>query len=651
MVAFSFEPSYILLALLPLLAVSAPVEPEPLHRLPLRKLPNVRDGEVSLGKETPVASADMLLVSTPCWLFRDITPPLSRDYTNSVSSSISCTCTTDSHQLKRHRPTTSSSKNDLRRESVAMWLKARSLTGRSMKQVNDLDAAGHLDKRLYFKPAPSAAASDGNEDIEDKVGGGGRPSASGAATASAAAAATTTITASGSNANGFSNADLKAEEDNSVVKSSSALVAGALNYEIEGNDVGYLATVQIGTPPQDFLMLMDTGSGDTWVPSTSCSAAECGKHQALGTGSSTFVASQTPFQVTYGSGAVAGTLCSDTLSIAGMTLDAHTFGTTTQESVQFSGATVPSDGLMGLSFSTLSQQKTSTPIESLATAGAVKQAIMGIALGRTADGTNDGEINFGAADSSKLDASTTQTLAVSSNDGFWQVALGAVTVNGANVLTGRQAILDTGTTLAIAPGNEYAKHQAASGWTGLTSSLQCHPPPRSNRRSPEVCLLISFLSRPPTFFDDSDGQGGFTIPCTTNAQVTMTFGSVAFQIDARDLIFTPVNANEPTGDCQSSISTGTVTDDVTWLLGDTFLKNVYMTTNVNTNTVQLSARTDSPGSSSAATANGSTANASANTTTREAVASSAPATSQSGKVIAGVVAGLTAILAHKEAST
>lgn len=36
--------------------------------------------------------------------------------------------------------------------------------------------------------------------------------------------------------------------------------------------------------------------------------------------------------MTYGSGAVAGTLCSDTVSIAGMTLDNHAFGVTTQVS-------------------------------------------------------------------------------------------------------------------------------------------------------------------------------------------------------------------------------------------------------------------------------------------------------------------------------
>ncbi|RSH92580.1 hypothetical protein EHS25_008025 [Saitozyma podzolica] len=389
--------------------------------------------------------------------------------------------------------------------------------------------------------------------------------------------ASITVTASGSNANGYSNAELQALEDNTVTNSSSDLITGGLDYEIEANDVGYLATVQLGTPAQDFLILMDSGSGDFWVPSSNCTAAECGNHLTLGTGSSsTFQASSQSFQVTYGSGAVAGTLCSDTVSIAGMTLDNHAFGVTTQESTQFSASTAPFDGLMGLSFSSLSQQGVSTPIESLASGGQVQQAIMGFALGRVADGENNGEIVFGSADTSKFDASTTQTLDVSSTNGFWQVPLSAITVNNADTSTGRQAILDTGTSLIVAPiADADAFHAQIQG-------------------------------------AQSAGSGMYTIPCTTTATVTMTFGNAAFQIDPRDLLFEPTS-NDLTGDCISAVSAGTVTDDQTWLLGDTFLKNVYFSTNVGASTVSLSARTDITGVSTSGSSGSSSSTS--NTTT------------------------------------
>lgn len=51
----------------------------------------------------------------------------------------------------------------------------------------------------------------------------------------------------------------------------------------------------------------------------------------------------------------------------------------------------------------------------------------------------------------------------------------------------------------------------------------------------------------------SDGQGGFIIPCNTNAVVAFTFSGQSFAIDSRDLPFVPINGNDPNGDCQSGI--------------------------------------------------------------------------------------------------
>lgn len=52
--------------------------------------------------------------------------------------------------------------------------------------------------------------------------------------------------------------------------------------------------------------------------------------------------------MTYGTGNVAGNVVRDTLAIAGLTLNAHTFGVANIESVDFASNTVPFDGLIGL---------------------------------------------------------------------------------------------------------------------------------------------------------------------------------------------------------------------------------------------------------------------------------------------------------------
>lgn len=64
----------------------------------------------------------------------------------------------------------------------------------------------------------------------------------------------------------------------------------------------------------------------------------------------------------------------------------------------------------------------------------------------------------------------------------------------------------------------------------------------------------------------ADGQGGFTVPCNTNASVALTFGGKIFAIDPRDIAVQPVSAADPTGDCVSGIAAGAVGADTEWLV-------------------------------------------------------------------------------------
>ncbi|KAJ7914903.1 aspartic peptidase A1 [Mycena leptocephala] len=306
--------------------------------------------------------------------------------------------------------------------------------------------------------------------------------------------------------------------------------ANSLGLNIEGPDVGYLATVQMGTPPQNFLILMDSGSADLWVASEACQSTaggDCGNHQTLGSqSSSSFQASNTPFQVTYGTGAVSGAIIQDDISIAGLTLKAHTFG------------------------STLSEQKTATPIEALASQGLVPAAITSYKISRALDAKNDGEITFGALDQTKFDPATLTVTPNVNTQGFWESALDAITVDGQDTgLAGRTGIMDTGTTLIVAPVDDAtAVHNLIQG-------------------------------------SQADGQGGFTVPCTFNQSIALTLNGNQFAIDPRDIAIQPVDPNDPTGDCISGISGGNIGGATEWLVGDVFLKNAYYSTDVGKNTL------------------------------------------------------------------
>ncbi|THG95238.1 hypothetical protein EW026_g6382 [Hermanssonia centrifuga] len=336
--------------------------------------------------------------------------------------------------------------------------------------------------------------------------------AAGAAVGAGAAGAAGAAANSSSNTGpGFSEVDLDAANNGGLTVADAPATANSLGLDIEANDVGYIATIQMGTPPQNYNLLMDSGSADLWVGGENCvsqSGGGCGNHTFLGTqSSSTFVDSGKPFAVTYGSGNVAGDIVTDNINVAGLALNAHTFGVATSESVDFSSDQTPFDGLMGLAQS---------------------------------------------VDPTKFSANTLVTFANVNTQGFWEGAMTAVTVNGQDLgLQGRTAILDTGTTLVIAPpADAAAVHEAIPGAA-------------------------------------SDGQGGFTIPCTSTASVALTFGGQAFAIDPRDLLFAPVDPTDLTGDCVSGISSGQIGGADEWLVGDVFLKNAYFSTDVTNNQISL----------------------------------------------------------------
>lgn len=350
---------------------------------------------------------------------------------------------------------------------------------------------------------------------------------------------------------GYPEIDLIDSESDNLTPASPPTAIQSLGLDIESNDIGYVATIEIGSQNQTFRMLIDSGSADTWVPSTACQA--CGStHTQLGSSDSdTFTSLNTPFSIQYGTGEVSGNLATDNFDIAGLDLNNYTFAVTTQESSDFADDTVPFDGLMGLARSELSNAGQPTPIDALFMQGKVQAPVMGYHLGRVADGYNDGEVTFGGVDTNKFSGNITVIDNVSTK-GFWEASIDAISVGGTNLgLSGRMAILDTGTTLIVAPpADADAVHAQIPG-------------------------------------AQSDGQGGYTIPCTTTKQVAFTFGGVEFPIDTRDMLFVPVDDNDLMGQCVSAISAGNVGQQNEWLVGATFLKNVYFATNTQANKIGL----------------------------------------------------------------
>jgi cathepsin D len=96
----------------------------------------------------------------------------------------------------------------------------------------------------------------------------------------------------------------------------------------QNSDSSYLGTISIGTPAQSLNVVLDTGSSDLWVAGTSCS--RCPSIPTFDTGkSSSFQQSSNAqgIQINYGSGSVAGSLASETVSLGGFTVAQQPFRT------------------------------------------------------------------------------------------------------------------------------------------------------------------------------------------------------------------------------------------------------------------------------------------------------------------------------------
>jgi hypothetical protein len=354
---------------------------------------------------------------------------------------------------------------------------------------------------------------------------------------------------------GFPKSAWAAANSGGVQKAKAPTAKDSLGLDIEANDVGYVATVQIGSASTPFRLLIDSGSADTWVPSTACDNCS-DQHQRLGKKiSSSFRGSQKPFSITYGTGSVSGILAQDRLMIAGLKLSNHTIGLAHKESSDFSDPSVPFDGLMGLAQQKLANSRSPTPIDALYAARLVSAPVMGYHLARAADSNNDGEVTFGGVDASKFKGQLVEVPNVSTQ-GFWEIKLDGVKFGGktiASLSKGRTAILDTGTTLIVAPqADADAVHRAIPG-------------------------------------AKSDGQGGYTIPCTTTGAVTFSFGGREWPMTPNDMKFLPVDSQNLKGDCISSISAGDVGQANEWLVGAAFLRNIYLATNTKSNSVGLGA--------------------------------------------------------------
>ncbi|CAN9508387.1 unnamed protein product [Ophioblennius macclurei] len=226
-------------------------------------------------------------------------------------------------------------------------------------------------------------------------------------------------------------------------------------------DAQYFGEISLGTPPQNFSVVLDTGSADLWVPSTYCVSEACALHQRFRAfDSSTFHHDGRRFGIHYGSGHLLGVMARDTLQIGNLTIPNQEFG----ESVYEPGSAfllAKFDGVLGLGYPKLAEILGNPVFDNIMAQKSVDEPMFSFYISSAADGSSrEGELLIGGVDESFYDGPI-NWLPLTAK-GYWQIKMDSVSVQGMKSFCthGCQAIVDTGTSLIAAPTQEtMALHQ------------------------------------------------------------------------------------------------------------------------------------------------------------------------------------------------
>ncbi|GMM56907.1 proteinase A [Maudiozyma humilis] len=235
----------------------------------------------------------------------------------------------------------------------------------------------------------------------------------------------------------------------------------------------YYADITIGTPPQSFKVVLDTGSSNLWVPSAECTSIACFLHQKYDhSASSSYKANGTDFAIQYGSGSLEGYVSQDTITLGDLTIEKQDFAEATNEP-GLAFAFGKFDGILGLAYDSISVNKMVPPFYNAVNQGAVDQARFAFYLGDNAEGSGEagegGEATFGGIDKSKYTGDITW-LPIR-RKAYWEVKFDAIGLDKEFAeLSNHGAVIDTGTSLITLPSDlaEIINSQigAKKGWTG-----------------------------------------------------------------------------------------------------------------------------------------------------------------------------------------
>nr|XP_019586132.1 PREDICTED: gastricsin [Rhinolophus sinicus] len=314
-------------------------------------------------------------------------------------------------------------------------------------------------------------------------------------------------------------------------------------------DAFYFGEISIGTPPQNFLVLFDTGSSDLWVPSTYCQSQACANHNRFNPSlSSTFRNNGQTYTLSYGSGSLSVVLGYDTVTVQNIVVNNQEFGLSENEPnnpFYYSDF----DGILGMAYPNMAVGNAPTVMQGMLQQGQLTQPIFSFYFSRQPTHQYGGELILGGVDTQLYSGQI--VWAPVTQEMYWQIAIQEFAIG--NQATGWcsqgcQAIVDTGTFLLAVPQQYMGSFLQATGAQQAQNGdfvVNCN----SVQNMPTVTFIIS----------------GSQFPLPPSAYVLNNNGYCRLGIEATYL---PSPSGQPL-----------------WILGDVFLKEYYSVYDMASNRV------------------------------------------------------------------
>jgi len=310
-------------------------------------------------------------------------------------------------------------------------------------------------------------------------------------------------------------------------------------------DSSYYGTVAIGTPAVSYNVIMDTGSADLWVADSGCTANCDGIDTFNPSQSTSFTNLSTPFAIKYGSGSAQGSLGKDVVQMAGFSVPNQVFAHC--DTVSSGLVDAPVSGLMGLAWQAIAASGAVPFWQTLASSGAWDDPVMTFQITRFTNISQvktlepGGTFTMGTLNSSLYTGAIDYVDLPSDAVTYWTLPLTTLTSQGGSITlasgSSNYAAIDTGTTLV---------------------------------GGPQDAITAIYANIPDSQPETGDFEGYYSYPCDTNVNITMSFGGRSWSISSADFAMTQASGNRCIGGF--FVLDGS---NPAWIIGDTFLKNVY----------------------------------------------------------------------------